>query len=130
MRINLAIDPKLLGRAVRVSGAKTKTAAVTLALRELIARREQRRLLDSTEPATRFPSSRSSTSTRGAGRPVRLEPKAFDLLDFLIECRPVAVPNPTIRDRPWKRSSSGAILEGARLDRNRAALNWRRPVFP
>jgi Arc/MetJ family transcription regulator len=46
MPTNLAIDPKLLGRAVRASGVKTKTAAVNLALRELIARREQRRLID------------------------------------------------------------------------------------
>jgi Arc/MetJ family transcription regulator len=46
MATNLAIDPKLLKQAVRVSGAKTKTAAVTLALREFVARREQRRLVD------------------------------------------------------------------------------------
>jgi Arc/MetJ family transcription regulator len=46
MATNLAVDPKLLKQAVRVSGAKTKTAAVTLALREFVARREQRRLID------------------------------------------------------------------------------------
>ena len=33
-------------RAVEVSGAKTKTAAVTLALKELVARREQVRILE------------------------------------------------------------------------------------
>jgi hypothetical protein len=43
---NLAIDPDLLDRALQVSGERTKTAAVTRALQEFIARREQRRLLD------------------------------------------------------------------------------------
>ena len=42
---NLALDPDLLDRALAVSGEKTKKAAVTLALREFIARRQQRRLL-------------------------------------------------------------------------------------
>ena len=46
MATNLAIDPGLLERAVEVSGAKTKTAAVTLALKELVARREQAHILE------------------------------------------------------------------------------------
>ena len=46
MATNLAIDPDLLERAVEVTGARTKTEAVTLALRELIARREQGRLVE------------------------------------------------------------------------------------
>ncbi len=46
MATNLAISPDLLERAVKVSGERTKTAAVTVALREFIARREQRRLLE------------------------------------------------------------------------------------
>ncbi len=46
MATNLSIEPELLERAVKVSGKKTKTAAVTLALREFVARREQRRLLE------------------------------------------------------------------------------------
>ena len=46
MATNLAISPELLERAVELSGKKTKTAAVTLALKEFIARREQRRLLE------------------------------------------------------------------------------------
>ncbi len=46
MATNLAIDQELLERAVRVSGEKTKTAAVTLALREFVARREQARLIE------------------------------------------------------------------------------------
>ena len=43
---NLAISPDLLERALKVSGKRTKTAAVTLALQEFIARREQRRSLE------------------------------------------------------------------------------------
>ena len=46
MATNLAIDPKLLDRALEVSGERTKKAAVTKALQEFIARREQRRVLD------------------------------------------------------------------------------------
>ncbi len=46
MATNLAIDPKLLEKALVVSGEKTKKAAVTKALEEFIARREQKRLLD------------------------------------------------------------------------------------
>jgi hypothetical protein len=45
MATNLAIDPALLEKALIVSGEKTKKAAVTKALKEFIARREQRRLL-------------------------------------------------------------------------------------
>lgn len=44
MATNLGIDPDLLERAVQVSGERTKKAAVTKALREFIARREQRRV--------------------------------------------------------------------------------------
>lgn len=46
MATNLALDPALLDRALKVSGERTKKAAVTLALQEFIARREQRRVLD------------------------------------------------------------------------------------
>ena len=46
MATNLAIDPDLLERAVKVSGERTKKAGVTKALQEFIARREQRRVLD------------------------------------------------------------------------------------
>lgn len=46
MATNLAIDPDLLDRALQVSGERTKKAAVTRALEEFIARREQARLLD------------------------------------------------------------------------------------
>ncbi len=45
MATNLAIDAALLERALAVSGEKTKKAAVTRALREFVARREQKRLL-------------------------------------------------------------------------------------
>lgn len=46
MATNLAIDPDLIDRAVQVSGERTKKAAVTKALREFIARREQKRVLE------------------------------------------------------------------------------------
>ena len=42
----LAIDPALLDRALLVSGERTKKAAVTKALQEFIARREQRRVVE------------------------------------------------------------------------------------
>jgi Arc/MetJ family transcription regulator len=45
MPTNLALDPELLERALAVSGEKTKKAAVTRALKEFIARREQKKLL-------------------------------------------------------------------------------------
>ena len=45
MATNLAIDPHLLDRALEVSGESTKKAAVTKALEEFIARRQQRRVL-------------------------------------------------------------------------------------
>ena len=46
MATNLSIDPDLLERALKISGERTKKAAVTKALEEFIARRKQKRLLD------------------------------------------------------------------------------------
>lgn len=46
MATNLAIDPDLLDLALKVSGERTKKAAVTMALQEFIARRQQKRVLD------------------------------------------------------------------------------------
>jgi hypothetical protein len=46
MATNLAIDPSILERAVRISGERTKKAVVTKALQEFIARREQQRVAD------------------------------------------------------------------------------------
>ena len=46
MATNLSIDPDLLDRALKVSGERTKKAAVTKALQEFVARRRQKRLLD------------------------------------------------------------------------------------
>jgi len=43
---NLSVDPELIERAREVSGERTKKAAVTKALQEFIARREQKRVLD------------------------------------------------------------------------------------
>lgn len=42
MATNLSIDPNLLQRTLELSGEKTKKAAVNKALREFIARREQK----------------------------------------------------------------------------------------
>lgn len=46
MATNLSIDPALLEKALDVSGERTKKAAVTRALEEFIARREQKQLLE------------------------------------------------------------------------------------
>lgn len=46
MATNLALDPELLERALAVSGERSKKAAVTRALEEFIARREQRGLIE------------------------------------------------------------------------------------
>jgi hypothetical protein len=46
MATNLALDPELLDRALALSGEKTKKAAVTRALEEFVARREQARLVE------------------------------------------------------------------------------------
>lgn len=46
MATNLAIDPELIERALEISGERTKKAAVTKALEEYIARREQQRVTE------------------------------------------------------------------------------------
>jgi hypothetical protein len=46
MATNLSLDPKLIEQAVKVSGERTKKAAVTRALEEFIARRKQKHLLE------------------------------------------------------------------------------------
>jgi hypothetical protein len=46
MATNLSLDPDLIEQALKVSGERTKKAAVTRALEEFIARRRQKRLLD------------------------------------------------------------------------------------
>jgi len=46
MATNLVLDPDLIERAVKVSGERTKKAAVTRALEEFIARRSQKRLVE------------------------------------------------------------------------------------
>ena len=46
MATNLSLDPKLIEQAVKVSGERTKKAAVTRAIEEFIARRKQKHLLD------------------------------------------------------------------------------------
>ena len=46
MATHLNIDPDLLQRALALSGEKTEMAAVTKALREFVARREQKRIVE------------------------------------------------------------------------------------
>ena len=46
MATNLSLDPKLIERALQVSGERTKNAAVTRALEDFIARRRQKRLVE------------------------------------------------------------------------------------
>ncbi|MXX29194.1 MAG: type II toxin-antitoxin system VapB family antitoxin [Gammaproteobacteria bacterium] len=46
MSTNVAIDEGLLAKALEVGGEKTKAATVNKALREFVARREQRNLLE------------------------------------------------------------------------------------
>jgi Bacterial antitoxin of type II TA system, VapB len=46
MATKLTIDPELIEQALALSGERTKSAAVTKALVEFIARRRQKRLLD------------------------------------------------------------------------------------
>jgi hypothetical protein len=42
----LSVDPKLIDQALKVSGERTKAAAVTKALQEFIARRRQKAVLE------------------------------------------------------------------------------------
>lgn len=46
MATNLAIDPELLDRALKVGGERTKKATVTTALKEYISRREQAKIIE------------------------------------------------------------------------------------
>jgi len=46
MATNLALDPDLLDRVLRASGKRTKREAVTEAMAEYVARREQAGLID------------------------------------------------------------------------------------
>lgn len=46
MATNLALDPDLLDRVLAISGEPTKKAAVTLALKEFLARREQKKVAE------------------------------------------------------------------------------------
>ncbi|MGI9025936.1 MAG: type II toxin-antitoxin system VapB family antitoxin [Burkholderiaceae bacterium] len=46
MATNLSLDPDLIDRALKLSGERTKKAAVTRALEEFVARRRQKRLVE------------------------------------------------------------------------------------
>jgi Arc/MetJ family transcription regulator len=43
---NLSLDPELIDRALELSGEKTKKAAVTRALKEFVARHDQKNVAD------------------------------------------------------------------------------------
>jgi Arc/MetJ family transcription regulator len=45
MRTNIVLDDKLIDEAMRIAGVATRREGVDLALRELVARRQQRRIL-------------------------------------------------------------------------------------
>jgi hypothetical protein len=45
MATNLSIDPELIEQARKLSGERTKKAAVTRALKEFIARHEQKEII-------------------------------------------------------------------------------------
>jgi Arc/MetJ family transcription regulator len=44
MATNLSLDPDLLEKTLRMSGEKTKKAAATKALKEFVARHDQKRV--------------------------------------------------------------------------------------
>jgi Arc/MetJ family transcription regulator len=46
MATNLGIDDKLLNKALRIGGLRTKKETVTVALQEFIERRDQRKILE------------------------------------------------------------------------------------
>ena len=46
MATNPSLDPRLIEQAVKVGGERTKKAAVTRALEEYVARRQQKHLVD------------------------------------------------------------------------------------
>jgi hypothetical protein len=46
MATNLSVDPDLIDLALKVSGEKTKAAAVTKALQEFVSRRRQKAVLE------------------------------------------------------------------------------------
>ena len=46
MATNLSLDPDLIEQALKVSGERTKKAAVTRALEEFVARRKQKRVVE------------------------------------------------------------------------------------
>ena len=64
MATNLALDPKLLDQVLELSDEQTKKAAVTLALKEFIARREQRKLAEAARSCSANLSGTTRTTTR------------------------------------------------------------------
>ena len=74
MATNFALDDKLIHEAVRVSGHRTKKAAVTHALEEFIQRRKQKTILDLFGKIDLLPEAamkRRRAATQGAKRRVK-----------------------------------------------------------
>jgi hypothetical protein len=46
MKVNLTFDSELVDRVFKITGASTRRAAVTTAIEEFIARREQRNIIE------------------------------------------------------------------------------------
>jgi metal-responsive CopG/Arc/MetJ family transcriptional regulator len=46
MKVNLTLDSELVDRVFKITGASTRCAAVTTAIEEFIARREQRNVIE------------------------------------------------------------------------------------
>ena len=74
MATNLDLDPALIDRALELSGEKTKKAAVTKALEEFIARRQQRRIIElfgslDWQPDYDYKAERSRTRDNASSRP-------------------------------------------------------------
>lgn len=46
MKVNLTFDSELVDRVFKITGASTKHEAVTMAIEEFIARREQRNIIE------------------------------------------------------------------------------------
>ena len=75
MATNLALDPKLLDQVLELSGEPTKKAAVTLALKEFVARREQKKLAElfgklDWDPGYDYKSERQPARSAGGDSPI------------------------------------------------------------
>ena len=84
MATDLSIDPILLARALELGGEKTEKAAVDLAIREFVARREQtklRELFGQLEWDADFDYKRERTRTSGRSSSGAMLPRTTRALD-------------------------------------------------